>query len=85
MFDVITGGKPPKETHLIINVTAAREAYQPYDIDSVGLVREENNATNVLSKICTMVHSLVLYCRIKHMTQVKEWIVRTDDSRHKNM
>ena len=51
MFDVITKASHTSEKRLMIDVAAAREAYNRHDISNVGLVVSEHNIADGLTKL----------------------------------
>lgn len=55
LFGVITRASHTTEKRLMIDVAAAREAYNRYEISNVGLVKSEHNVSDGLKKpgLCT--------------------------------
>lgn len=51
LFDAMTKGRRTTEKRLMIDVSAARQAYRRFEISAVGLVRGEDNPADALSKI----------------------------------
>lgn len=51
LFDAITRGRRTTERRLSIDITAARDAYQRFEIDTICLIAGEHNPADALSKI----------------------------------
>lgn len=51
LFDVVTRASHPTEKRLLIDIAAAREAYNRMDISNVCLVKSEDNMSDGLTKV----------------------------------
>lgn len=76
-FDVTTREKRPAEKRLAINVMAAHYAYRRVDIDRAGLIRDEHNQSDALSKIKHKNTLCSIFANHKDQTPVQKWIHRT--------
>lgn len=77
MFDVITRASHTTEKRLMIDVAAAREAYNRHEISNVGLVRSEHNVPDGLTKPgpCAALDAVL---RIgKDVNPVQQWVIRS--------
>eukprot|EP00170_Pyropia_yezoensis_P001479 contig_6504_g1483 len=76
LFDVITRTSHPTEKRLMIDVAAAREAYNNQEISNVGLLKSEHNAADGLTKP----HHCAALERIlttgEDNQPVQQWIIR---------
>lgn len=77
-FDIITRGKRPTEKRLAIDITAACEAYQRFDIDRVGLVRGNENPADALRKLKNNGAISKILRNVIYTTPVESWIMRTN-------
>lgn len=77
MFDVITRASHTTEKRLMIDVAAAREAYNRGEISNVGLVRSEHNVVDGLTKpgFCAAVDRVLRTGMDPH--PVAQWIIRS--------
>lgn len=80
LFDVVTRTSHPTEKRLLIDIAAAREAYNRQDLSNVGLVTSEDNMADGLTKTkpCAALDRL-LYTGVD-CTPVQQWIVRPTKS-----
>jgi len=78
LFDVITRASHTTEKRLMVEITAAREAYNRHEISTVGLVPGEVNPADGLTKsgICKPLDDLLAYSM--DTTTVSQWIYRTN-------
>ncbi|CDF33317.1 unnamed protein product [Chondrus crispus] len=76
MFDVIMKASHTSERRLMIDIAAAREAYNENEISNVGLVRSEHNVADGLTKpkYCKALESLLRTG--KDENPVEQWIIR---------
>lgn len=77
LFDVITKGSATTEKRLMIDVAAARESYNKYEISNVGLVASDYNIADALTKEKCNPALEELLRTGKDMNPVKQWIIRT--------
>jgi len=77
IFDVITRASHTAEKRLMIDVAVAREAYNRYEISSVGLVKTEHNIANGLNKPgrCPALDTILRTG--KDNNPVQQWVTRT--------
>lgn len=77
LFDVVTKASHSSEKRLMIDIAAAREAYNRHDITSVGLIASEHNLSDAMTKLrCGPALDSFLRTGVVH-TPVVQWIVRT--------
>eukprot|EP00170_Pyropia_yezoensis_P005437 contig_22078_g5451 len=76
LFDVITRASHPTEKRLMIDVAAAREAYNNQEISNVGLLKSEHNAADGLTKPhhCTALERIM--STGEDNNPVQQWIIR---------
>lgn len=83
MFDVITRASHTTEKRLMIDVTAARQAYNRHEISNVGLVQSEHNIADGLTKPGQCAALSTMMQTAKDVNPVQQWTARTDtSSRH---
>lgn len=75
-FDIITRGKKPTERRLAIDFLATREAYQWFDVESVDLVRCENNPAEAFTKFHNKDMLDKILTNDVDDTLVEKWIFR---------
>ncbi len=80
MFDVITRASHTTEKRLMIDVAAAREAYNRHEISNVGLVQSEHNIADGLTKPGQCAAMSAMMKTAKDVNPVQQWITRTDAS-----
>ena len=78
LFDVITKSSHTTEKRLMIEVTAAREAYNRHEISNVGLVPGDGNPADGLTKpsSCQALHEIMK--NGVDDTKVTQWIYRLE-------
>jgi hypothetical protein len=78
LFDVITKAKTTFEKRLLIDLTAAKEAYKKREIYTIGFVRTEDNPANVFTKITRwkILDDILQKSLLDH--PVEQWITRTN-------
>ena len=78
LFDVLTKATTTSEKRLMIDLTAAKEAYKKREIDTIGFVRTEYNPADVFTKItrCKILDDILETSLLNH--PVEQWITRTD-------
>lgn len=81
ILTIMTRGKRLTERLLVIEVFAAREAYQRFEIDCVGLIRGEFNASNDLSEVKNNGRLSHLLLVGLDKTSVEQWILRCNFSK----
>jgi len=61
IFDVITRASHTTETRLMIDVAAARDAYNKHEISNVGLVKSDHNIADGLTKpgLCSALNTML--------------------------
>ena len=76
LFDVITRAAHTIKKRLMVELLAARQAYNRHEISNVGLVAGESNPADRLTKpgICKHLNELIY--RGADKTQVVQWIYR---------
>lgn len=76
LFDVVTKATHPTEKRLMVDIAAARQAYNRYDISNVGLIASEDNPADPLTKEngCHALDTL-LRTGMDH-TPVAQWVIR---------
>lgn len=74
-FDIITRGKKPTKKRLALDVMAAREVYQRFDVERVGLIRGKNNSADAFTKLCNNRMLERFWVFGTDNTVVEEWIV----------
>lgn len=77
MFDVITKASSTTERRLMIDIAAARQAYELEEISNIGLVRSEHNIADGLTKpkFCKALGNLLKTGM--DLNPVEQWIIRT--------
>ena len=80
VFDVLTRVKYTTEKQLMVDIAAAREAYDENIISNFGLIRSEFNLADSMTKIGS--HSALLTvmqdCHLKH--PVEQFIIRSTNT-----
>ena len=78
LFDVITKAAHTTEKSLMVEIMAAREAYNRHEISNVGLVSGDSNPADGLTKpeICTQLDD-ILYMG-KDYAKGTQWIYRIE-------
>jgi hypothetical protein len=78
LFDVLTKATTTSEKRLMIDLTAAKEAYKKREIDTIGFVRTEYNPADVFTKItrCKILDDILQTSLLNH--PVEQWITRTE-------
>jgi len=76
LFDVVTRGSHPTEKRLLIDVAAAREAYNRREISNVGLVMSDNNIADSLTKVKPSGALEPLLATGVDRTPVEQWVIR---------
>ena len=76
LFDVVTKASHPTEKRLLIDIAAARQAYNRQDMSNVGLIASDNNIADALSKVrgCGALDAL-LRTGVDR-TPVVQWVIR---------
>jgi len=76
LFDVVTKASHPTEKRLLVDIAAARQAYNRFDISNVGLIASCDNIADALTKVrgCGALDSL-LRTGIDN-TPVAQWVIR---------
>ncbi|OSX76619.1 hypothetical protein BU14_0183s0011 [Porphyra umbilicalis] len=76
LFDVVTKASHPTEKRLLVDIAAARQAYNRQDLSNVGLVASENNIADALRKArgCGALDAL-LRTGVDR-TPVVQWVIR---------
>lgn len=79
LFDVITRASHTTEKRLMIDIAAAREAYNRKEISNVGLVKSANNLADGLTKpgFCMSLDDVLRTSVDRH--PVEQWIIRTPE------
>lgn len=80
LFDAMTKGQQTTEKRLMIDISAAREAYRKFDISRVGLVSTLHNPADGLSKIKDNGALRDLIITGRDSCPVQQWIVRDETS-----
>ena len=80
MFDVISKASSTTERRLIIDIVAAREAYNRQEISNVGLVLSEHNIADGLTKIKPNKALDQLLKTGIDSNPVQQWVIRRDAS-----
>ena len=80
MFDVITRASHTTEKRLMIDVAAARDAYNKHEISNVGLVKSEDNIADGLTKpgLCMALDEVLRTGVDKN--PVQQWIIRSSST-----
>ena len=76
LFDVVTRGSHPTEKRLLIDIAAAREAYNRREISNVGLVTSDNNMADSLTKVKPSGALGLLLATGVDRTPVEQWVIR---------
>ena len=76
MFDVITKASQTTEKRLLIDIAAAREAYNRHEISNVGLVLSGDNVADGLTKVGTFVSLNKVMETGFDRSPVQQWIFR---------
>eukprot|EP00170_Pyropia_yezoensis_P002750 contig_11549_g2755 len=76
LFDVITRASHMVEKRLMIDIAAARKAYNCNEISNVGLVKSANNLANGLAKpgVCQSLDAMLRTSVGRN--PVEQWIIR---------
>lgn len=76
LFDVMTKASHPTEKRLMIDIAAARQAYNRHEISNVGLIASEHNPADPMTKTrgCPALETL-LRSGVDH-TPVVQWVIR---------
>jgi len=76
LFDVVTKASHPTEKRLMVDVAAARQAYNRQDLSNVGLIATDNNIADALTKVrgCGALDAL-LRTGVDR-TPVVQWVIR---------
>jgi len=76
LFDVVTKASHPTEKRLLVDIAAARQAYNRQDLSNVGLIASDNNIADALSKArgCGALNAL-LRTGVDR-TPVVQWVIR---------
>lgn len=76
LFDVVTKASHPTEKRLMVDVAAARQTYNRYDISNVGLIASDDNLADPLTKErgCPALETM-LRTGTDH-TPVVQWVIR---------
>lgn len=80
MFHVITKASPTTEKRLIIDVAAAREAYNRHEISNLGLLQFEHNISNGITKQWQSAVLSKIMRTAMDVNPAQQWITRTDAS-----
>ena len=78
LFDVITRAAHTTEKRLMVEIMAAREAYNRYEISNVGLVPGDSNPADRLTKPKIFVQLNELLHQGVDSTKVSQWIYRME-------
>jgi len=81
LFEVITRGSHPTEKRLIIDIAAAREAYDRRELSNVGLVASANNPADGLTKVEARPALDALLLTGSNHASVEQWVVRPGPAR----
>lgn len=77
LFDVVTKASHPTEKRLMVDIAAARQAYNRQDISSVGLIASEHNLSDAMTKPrCGPALDTFLRTGVVH-TPVVQWVNRS--------
>lgn len=79
-FDTIVKNSFMTEKRLMIDVNAAREAYQKLEISDIGHVDDPDNPADGLTKAkqCNGLNTVLQTGTVNH--EVNQWVVRNDRS-----
>lgn len=82
LFDVIMKNSSTSKRRLMIDISAARQAYGHLEISNIGLIRSTYNVTDAFRKgtKCVALESVVRNGSIR--LPVAEWVIRRDVTRH---
>ena len=77
LFEVIVNASTTTEKRLMIDIRAAREAYEKHEIEHLGWVKSERNIADGLTKLgrCNALKELLNTGRID--TSSDKWVERT--------
>lgn len=76
LFDVVTKASHPTEKRLMVDVAAARQAYNRYDISNVGLIASEDNLADPLTKERGCLALETVLRTGTDRTPVVQWVIR---------
>ena len=79
MFDVITKASFTSEKRLLIDISAAREAYNRHEISNVGLVLSEHNIADGLTKPKPCSSLMQVMTSGYDKNPVQQWIFRMNE------
>jgi hypothetical protein len=76
LFDVISRSTTTSEKRLMIDITAAKEAYREGTIDTIGFIRTNFNPADAFTKIvrCHSLEDMLLRGKIEH--PIEQWVER---------
>lgn len=80
LFDVITKASGTKEKRLAIDLACANQAYQRFEINTLGFIRSENNPADALTKVSSKCNlkNILLSNKLNH--PIDQWITRYPES-----
>lgn len=78
----MTHGKRPTEERLAIGIAAVQEDYERFDIEWVGLIREEHNPADGIKKLRHNRKLEQLLVQSKDNTSVEQRIMRSPDTKN---
>ena len=76
LFDIISKGSRSSEKRIMLDIRAAREAYQAREISNIGFVRSSDNLGDCLTKKNMQKALLQLLKNAKHEVKFEQWIIR---------
>jgi hypothetical protein len=76
LFDVLTKSTTTSEKRLMIDLTAAKQAYKRREIDTIGFIRTEHNPADVFTKVtkCKILNEILHTSFLNH--PVEQWVTR---------
>jgi hypothetical protein len=76
LFDVLTKASTTSEKRLMIDLTAAKEAYKRREIDTIGFIRTKYYPADVFTKVtkCKILNEILLTSFLNH--PVERWVTR---------
>jgi hypothetical protein len=82
LFKTLTRARYTTERRLLVDIAAARQAYQSREISNIGLIRSEDNAADGLTKLGPnkALYRLLSSSQIHHT--VRQWVVEDDNRGH---
>ena len=76
LFDMISKGSRSSEKRIMLDIHAARQAYQAKEISNIGFVRSSDNLADGLTKQKMQAELFKLLQHAKHTVKCEQWIIR---------